>query len=171
MHQLNNSHAQAPPDCAAVPTVVSREECGRAYQECFPLTASSAFHSSCGTRRHSGAAVPVSSRLPFLIVLVLLDCQRTRFPDLKPVTVSTFPQSIRVTSMFSLFWQLWAVRVLFSCIRGHLNRNALKLKTFLAVAVNMPVSHFVRRSQTAVRKLQPDVPKPVGVAPMESILR
>src|SRR5882724_7300085 len=73
--------------------------------------------------------------------------------------------------MFSLFWQLCAVRVLFSCIRGHLNRNALKLKTFLAVAVNMPLSHFVRRSQTAVRKLQPDVPKPVGVAPIESILR
>jgi RNA polymerase sigma factor (sigma-70 family) len=38
MHQVNNSHAQAPPDCAAVPTVVSQEEYGCAYQQCFPLT-------------------------------------------------------------------------------------------------------------------------------------
>jgi Transposase IS66 family len=38
VHQLNNAPAQALPDCAAVPTGVSREEYGCAYQRCFPLT-------------------------------------------------------------------------------------------------------------------------------------
>ncbi|SRR5882724_2044890 len=98
--------------------------------------------------------------------------QRTRFPELE--TCDSFHVPAINMSDFHVFLILaivCAVRVLFSCIRGHLNRNALKLKAFLAVAVNMPLSHFVRRSQTAVRKLQSDVPKPVGVAPMESILR
>jgi len=38
VQQLNNAPAQALPDCAAVPTGVSREEYGCAYQRCFPLT-------------------------------------------------------------------------------------------------------------------------------------
>src|SRR5260370_13186521 len=38
VNQLDNSHDQVPSGCAAVPTVLTREEYGCAYQYCFPLT-------------------------------------------------------------------------------------------------------------------------------------
>jgi RNA polymerase sigma-70 factor (ECF subfamily) len=38
VNQLDNSHAQVPSDCAAVHSVLTREEYGCAYQRCFPLT-------------------------------------------------------------------------------------------------------------------------------------